>query len=443
MIPHPARPHRPSTAGAFRAYAEAAMMVAASTLAGLAMVPRWGTSAIDLLYLPAVLGAAILGGSRPALFSALASALAYNYFFTAPQRTFRIHSPADVVTVVVLFLVALVASQLASSVRKQAQIAKAHAVRNATIAGLARELLSCSSEPEISEVSARQLAALLRCNAIIVRGSPEPHIIASAPGPVMLTPSDIAAAALTLATGEAAGRAVTRVYPADWQFHAIRSEAQVIGVAGLGRDDGAPPVNPEQLLLLQNLLDQVALALDRARLEREARGFAALRERNQVRSVLLATIGQDLTPRLESIVNIVGELRRSGSVDKELASAIGTETLKVGRYIANLANLDLDGIPEPIEAGGIAIDLFNRRVSRNGEEVHLTPKEYAVLAELAKHRGRVLTHAHLLRTAWGPAQEAQTEYLRVAVRGLRQKLERNSARPQLIINEPAIGYRLV
>jgi two-component system sensor histidine kinase KdpD len=54
----------------------------------------------------------------------------------------------------------------------------------------------------------------------------------------------------------------------------------------------------------------------------------------------------------------------------------------------------------------------------------------------------VLTHAHLLRTAWGPAQEAQTEYLRVAVRALRQKLERDPARPRLIVNEPAVGYRL-
>ena len=65
-----------------------------------------------------------------------------------------------------------------------------------------------------------------------------------------------------------------------------------------------------------------------------------------------------------------------------------------------------------------------------------------MLAELAKHPGRVLSHAHLLRTAWGPAQESQTDYLRVAVRGLRQKLERDPANPKIIINEPAVGYRL-
>jgi two-component system, OmpR family, sensor histidine kinase KdpD len=55
----------------------------------------------------------------------------------------------------------------------------------------------------------------------------------------------------------------------------------------------------------------------------------------------------------------------------------------------------------------------------------------------------VLTHAHLLRTIWGPAQQRQTDYLRVAVRALRQKLERDPSRPAIIINEPAVGYRLI
>ncbi len=145
-------------------------MVAGSTLLGLAMAPRWGTAAVDLLYLPAVLGAAVLGGRWPALFAALASALAYNFFFTAPHHTFRIQDPADVVTVIVLFMVAVVASQLAASVRRQARIAAAHAARNATIAGLARRLLSCTSEQEIADVVVSELGSLFECNAVLVRG---------------------------------------------------------------------------------------------------------------------------------------------------------------------------------------------------------------------------------------------------------------------------------
>jgi two-component system sensor histidine kinase KdpD len=432
-----------SAVSAIRAYGEAGVLVAISTLVGLAMAPRWGNSAVDLLYLPAVLGAAIVGGLRPALFSALASALAYNYFFTAPHRTFRIHSPADIVTVIVLFLVAVVASQLAASVRKQAQIAAAHAARNATIAGLARRLLSCTSDAEIADVATRQLASLFDCNAILVRGTPEPKVIASAPAPVNLTPSDLAAAALTLETGQPAGRGVTRVDPAEWQFHAVTVEARIIGAMGLARDDGMPPAGPERLSLLQNLLDQIALALERARLESEARGFAALRERDRLRSALLGSMGQDVRPRLKSIMNIVGDLKRAGGSDKVLVSKIAAEAVQLDRYVSNLVELGPESDQQPVESGGVKIDVFQRAVFRDGEEVHLTPKEYAVLAELAKHPGRVLSHAHLLRTAWGPAQENQAEYLRVVVRALRQKLERDPRRPRLIVNEPAVGYRLV
>jgi two-component system KDP operon response regulator KdpE len=98
---------------------------------------------------------------------------------------------------------------------------------------------------------------------------------------------------------------------------------------------------------------------------------------------------------------------------------------------------------ELVELGDVSIDLYRRLVRRSGEELHLTPKEYAVLAELAKHPGRVLTHAQLLRAAWGPAQEKQTEYLRVTVRALRQKLEEIPSEPKLILNEPGVGYRLI
>ncbi len=95
-----------------------------------------------------------------------------------------------------------------------------------------------------------------------------------------------------------------------------------------------------------------------------------------------------------------------------------------------------------VEAGAVRIDLEHRRVTRDGAEVHLTPKEYCILAELAARPDRVAGHVQLLRAAWGPAQEDRVDYLRIAVRGLRQKLEADPARPRLILNELAVGYRL-
>ena len=95
-----------------------------------------------------------------------------------------------------------------------------------------------------------------------------------------------------------------------------------------------------------------------------------------------------------------------------------------------------------VQAGPIEIDLSARTVRGPRGEIHLTPKEYALLAELAKHPGRVMTHRHLLSSIWGPAHQDRTEYLRVTMRGLRQKLESEPDKPRLLINEPSVGYRL-
>lgn len=418
-------------------------MVAMSVVAGLVMSPAWGNGAVDLLFLPAVLASALRSGLRPALFSALASALSYNYYFNLPRGSLHISSPADLVTVLALFLVATVASQLAASIRRQALLASSHAARNATIAGLARRLLSCRNEQDIAQAICDQLADLYSCNALVALPGDVPSIAASTPDGMTLHTTDRSALALTFQHGAPAGRATACASMSEWQFNPILLEGTTIAAVGLARDDGRPPIDPEQLPLLRNLLDQVALAMDRARAESRAQDMAANHARDGLRSALLGTIAQDLLPSTRRIHQGLDQLRRTGVADKAPISEIGAETAKLDRYIANLADLGLNADPTPIEAGPISIDLFHRTVSREGKQVHLPPKEYALLAELAKHPGRVLSHAHLLRTVWGPAHESQLDYLRVAVRGLRQKLEAEPSRPRLILNEPTIGYRLL
>lgn len=96
-----------------------------------------------------------------------------------------------------------------------------------------------------------------------------------------------------------------------------------------------------------------------------------------------------------------------------------------------------------IRIGDVEINLTERQVRRSGNEIHLTPKEFGFLAELAKHPGRVVTHSQLLRTVWGPGHERDVEYLRVAARGVRSKLEDGAIGQSIIRNEPGVGYRLI
>ena len=95
-----------------------------------------------------------------------------------------------------------------------------------------------------------------------------------------------------------------------------------------------------------------------------------------------------------------------------------------------------------VSVGSITVDMLAHRVTRAGVDIKLTRKEFALLAELARFPGRVVTHTHLLRTIWGAAHLTDIEYLRVTMRGLRLKLEDDPAVPVLLQNEPGIGYRL-
>lgn len=96
-----------------------------------------------------------------------------------------------------------------------------------------------------------------------------------------------------------------------------------------------------------------------------------------------------------------------------------------------------------VRAGSVAIDLTNRSIMRGQEEVHLTRKEFAVLQQLAQHPGRVVTHQKVLEAAWPLEADRRVDYLRIVIRNLRQKLEEDATRPQLIVNEMGVGYRLI
>jgi two-component system, OmpR family, KDP operon response regulator KdpE len=157
--------------------------------------------------------------------------------------------------------------------------------------------------------------------------------------------------------------------------------------------------------------------------------------RGEPRSALIVVSARDQTEQKVAALDL--------GADDYVTKPFDTEEL-LARVRASLRQrLASETERQVVDAGPVTIDLLARTVRRHGEEVHVTPKEWDLLAELAKHPGRVLTHEMLLRTVWGPAHVGQTEYLRVAIRALRQKLEDEPSQPALIVNEPGVGYRLM
>jgi two-component system KDP operon response regulator KdpE len=156
--------------------------------------------------------------------------------------------------------------------------------------------------------------------------------------------------------------------------------------------------------------------------------------------------------RERSAVAVIVVSARGGERDKVTALNMGADDYMtkpfsveelLARITATLRRTRVPPTPEStaltIVAGDVVIDLGRQQVTRDGEPIHLTPTEFALLRELATNRGKLLTHAHLLRHVWGPAYQTETEYLRVYIRRLRSKLGDDSA--QLILTAPRAGYR--
>jgi two-component system, OmpR family, KDP operon response regulator KdpE len=123
-----------------------------------------------------------------------------------------------------------------------------------------------------------------------------------------------------------------------------------------------------------------------------------------------------------------------------------TKPFGIGELLARLRVALRHSTPESsdaiLSAGTLTLDLAQRLVTLAGEPVQLTPTEYDLLHFLMTHAGKVLTHRQLLRAVWGAAYESETHLLRVNISNLRRKIEPEPARPQFIINEPGVGYRL-
>lgn len=128
--------------------------------------------------------------------------------------------------------------------------------------------------------------------------------------------------------------------------------------------------------------------------------------------------------------------------DDYVSKPFGADELMARIRTALRHRLASEGSPPVFQSGGLVVDMLRRRVAVDGQDVHLSRKEYDILRELVVHAGKVLTHRHLLSAAWGRETGVDVQYLRVYIRQIRQKIETAPEQPRYILTEPGVGYRL-
>jgi two-component system, OmpR family, KDP operon response regulator KdpE len=160
-----------------------------------------------------------------------------------------------------------------------------------------------------------------------------------------------------------------------------------------------------------------------------------IRERSSVAIIVVSARGGERDKVSALNVGADDYMTKPFSIEELLARI--NATLRRTRPSAGAA----EETPGVLAIADLVINLADQQVSRNGTAIHLTPTEFALLRELALNRGKLLSHAHLLRRVWGPGYETETEYVRVYIRRLRAKLETSST--PLIVTQPRAGYRIL
>lgn len=343
----------------FRSCAISLVLVAIAGGIGAALQEHFNASSVALVFLAAVLISAVRFGLFPSLLACLASALAYNYFFLPPLYTFTITDPNNVIALFFFTLVSVVASNLTARVRAQALSARQRAKTTEDLYGFSRKLAGAVALDDLLWATVYQIALMLKVRVVILM--PENGTIAvrtGYPPEDQLDSADLGAAKWAWEHARAAGRGADTLPGTKRLFLPLRTGRGIVGVVGLDNDRAGPILTPDQRRLLDALMDQAALAIERINLAEDVDRARIAAEAERLRSALLTSISHDLRTPLASILGAASSLRNYGktlddAAQREMLDTIQEEGERLNRFIANLLDMTR------LESGALAPRLDN------------------------------------------------------------------------------------
>ena len=328
-----------------RPYAIALVVVAAALGFGELIRPYFGIENVDLVFLTAVVGVAVRFSLWPSLFASVLSSLCYNFFFLPPLCTFTIAEPTNVAALFFFTVVAVIVSNVAARVRRQATAAMNRARTTEALYSFSRKLAGVGTLDDVLWATAYQIALMLKVRVVILLPENQSIVVkAGYPPEDSLDDSDIAAAKWAWEHNHSAGRASDTLPGAKRLFLPMRTGRGAIGVVGIDSDKQGPLLTPEERRLLDALLDQGALAIERVRLVEDMEGAKLTIETDRLRAALLTSISHDLKTPLAAVFAAAGTLRDLSSAlsDAEKADLLATiidESDRLNRFIANLLDM--------------------------------------------------------------------------------------------------------
>lgn len=368
-----------------KAYLWSAAAVMLATATAIVVNRIFPVESLSLFFLVAVLGVAARFGLWPSIFASGLAFLSYNFFLTEPFFTFEIANQDLVLTLFLFLAVAVVTGNLAARLRDQAQAQRAIARRTANLFDFSRKVASVASLDDVVWAAVTHVASTMQCSSMILMpdAAGRLSIIGGMPPEDQLETRDRAAADWAWDKREPAGWSSETLPSASWLFLPMKSAGRIHGL--LGVQFGARQyITADEKRLLDSLVDQVGLAVERTKLASDMEQTRLLSETESLRAALLSSVSHDLRTPLVSIIGAATSLVDADEVlgksgRRTMAETIRDEGERLNRYVQNLLDMTRLGYgalkvaQQPIdlrEVVGLALrrlerDLAGHRIVRN------------------------------------------------------------------------------
>jgi two-component system sensor histidine kinase KdpD len=336
----------------WRGHLWGAGLVVGATALAWGLDQRFDRVDLGVIYMAAVLATGVTQGARPALSAATLAFLTYNFLFLQPLYSFAIGAPTDVLTLLVFWGAALATGLLAGRVRGQALAASRRASAVSALLAASQSLSGARDRNEAARILAEQTAAAGAGAVVLLPSGDELEVVAGAPALPHLGVTDMTAARWAWERGEHAGHGTGALPQSRWTFRPLDGVRGRAGVAGIAAGGLAPGSDEERLALA--LLDQGAVALERADLAGRAVETETLQRTDRFRTALMNSVSHDLRTPLSTVLGASTTLIDLGdklrpAVRKDLLLSIREEAERLSRYVGDLLDMTR------LEGGGLNI----------------------------------------------------------------------------------------